>query len=176
MQHISLIDRWGVNDQKGRLSGVPGSTAAILQCSTKWSSSSILAHRPIRSSSPMAARPTTPPILQGPTDKEKRYDRQLRLWAASGQQALEDAHVLLLNSGPGVVGIEALKNLILPGIGSFTIVDENKVREEDLGVNFFLTEESLGRSRAEESGNYLKELNPEVTGYAIQEVVAFLNS
>ena len=124
----------------------------------------------------MAARPTTPPALQGPTDKEKKYDRQLRLWAASGQQALEDAHVLLLNSGPGVVGIEALKNLILPGIGSFTIVDENKVREEDLGVNFFLTQESLGRSRAEESGNYLKELNPEVTGYAIQEVPVSLRS
>lgn len=58
---------------------------------------------------------TTPPPLQGPTSKEKKYDRQLRLWAASGQQALEDAHILLINSGPGVVGVETLKNLVLPG-------------------------------------------------------------
>ena len=57
----------------------------------------------------------TPPPLHVPTDKEKKYDRQLRLWAASGQTALEEAHVLLLNSGSGAVGIETLKNLVLPG-------------------------------------------------------------
>ena len=44
-----------------------------------------------------------------------RYDRQLRLWAASGQAALEESHILLINSGPGVVGVETLKNLVLPG-------------------------------------------------------------
>lgn len=60
--------------------------------------------------------PTTPPIIQGPTAKEKKYDRQLRLWAAAGQAALEDAHILLVNSGPGVAGVETLKNLVLPGI------------------------------------------------------------
>lgn len=58
----------------------------------------------------------TPPPLQGPTSKEKKYDRQLRLWAATGQSALEDAHILLINSGSGVAGVEALKNLVLPGI------------------------------------------------------------
>ena len=104
------------------------------------------------------------------TAKEKKYDRQLRLWAASGQQALEDANILLLNSGSGVVGVETLKNLILPGVGQFTIVDEAKVQESDLGVNFFLTEDSLGRSRAQETCNYLRELNPEVRGYGIREV------
>jgi NEDD8-activating enzyme E1 regulatory subunit len=57
----------------------------------------------------------TPPILHGPTDKEKKYDRQLRLWAASGQAALESANLLLVNSGSGVAGVEALKNLVLPG-------------------------------------------------------------
>lgn len=51
-----------------------------------------------------------------PTEKERKYDRQLRLWAASGQAALESANVLLVNSGPGTVGIEALKNLVLPGL------------------------------------------------------------
>jgi hypothetical protein len=59
--------------------------------------------------------PTPPILLHGPSDKEKKYDRQLRLWAASGQQALEDAHILLINSGSGTVGVETLKNLVLPG-------------------------------------------------------------
>lgn len=117
----------------------------------------------------------TPPPLQGPTAKEKRYDRQLRLWAASGQQALEDAKVLLLNSGPGVVGVEALKNLILPGIGSYRIVDDTEVTERDLGVNFFLEESSLGKSRAEETSKYLQELNPDVKGYFTSDKVWLLD-
>lgn len=118
----------------------------------------------------MVERDTTPPVLQGPTAKEKKYDRQLRLWAASGQQALEDAKVLLLNSGPGVTGVETLKNLILPGVGNYTIVDDAEVSEKDLGVNFFLEESSLGKSRAEETCRFLQELNPEVHGDAVKKV------
>lgn len=118
----------------------------------------------------MVERNTTPPPLQGPSAKEKKYDRQLRLWAASGQQALEEGRVLLLNTGSGVVGVETLKNLILPGVGSFTIVDDAVVGEKDLGVNFFLEESSLGKSRAEESCRLLRELNPEVDGIAVQKV------
>ncbi|ESZ95398.1 hypothetical protein SBOR_4254 [Sclerotinia borealis F-4128] len=106
----------------------------------------------------------TPPILQGPSDKEKKYDRQLRLWAASGQEALENANLLLLNSGCGTVGVETLKNLVLPGIGKFTIADEALVNEADLGVNFFLDEESLGLSRAEHCVKLLQELNSDVKG------------
>lgn len=120
----------------------------------------------------MATMGTTPPVLQGPSAKEKKYDRQLRLWAASGQQALEDAHVLLLSAHGGafVAGIETLKNLVLPGVGNFTIVDGCKVDEADLGVNFFLDEDSIERSRAEETCKFLMELNPEVKGYAVEEV------
>lgn len=120
------------------------------------------------------AQSVTPPPLQGPTAKEKKYDRQLRLWAASGQQALEEAHVLLINHGSGAVGVETLKNLVLPGVGSFTIVDKGKVEEADLGVNFFLEEESLGKGRAQECCRFLEELNPEVKGTAVEEVCAFL--
>ncbi|KAL4977633.1 hypothetical protein BDW66DRAFT_132098 [Aspergillus desertorum] len=115
-----------------------------------------------------------PHSLAGPSSKERKYDRQLRLWAASGQHALEESRVLLVNSdGPwgnkntgvsGVVGVEALKNLVLPGVGGFTIVDPAVVTEPDLGVNFFLETESLGKSRAEETCRLLKELNPDVEG------------
>ncbi|RAH57681.1 ubiquitin-like activating enzyme [Aspergillus piperis CBS 112811] len=115
-----------------------------------------------------------PSALVGPSSKERKYDRQLRLWAASGQQALEESRVLLVNSDEpwgkhntgvsGVVGVETLKNLVLPGVGGFTIVDPAVVTEPDLGVNFFLEEESLGKSRAEETCRLLQELNPDVDG------------
>ncbi|KAJ9195153.1 hypothetical protein DTO164E3_6914 [Paecilomyces variotii] len=125
-----------------------------------------------------------PGALVGPSSKERKYDRQLRLWAASGQQALEESRVLLVNSdGPidgmdtpvsGVVGVETLKNLVLPGIGGFTVVDPATVTETDLGVNFFLEEGSLDKSRAEETCRLLKELNPDVDGSFYKERIAEL--
>ncbi|KAJ6164735.1 hypothetical protein N7470_003407 [Penicillium chermesinum] len=120
----------------------------------------------------------------GPTSKERKYDRQLRLWAATGQQALEDARVLLVNSDgalgssgvgvTGVAGVEALKNLVLPGVGGFTIVDPETVTEADLGVNFFLEEVSLGKSRADETCRLLRELNPDVQGYSYSKPISSL--
>ncbi|KAL2222255.1 hypothetical protein M432DRAFT_540833 [Thermoascus aurantiacus ATCC 26904] len=125
-----------------------------------------------------------PAALVGPSSKERKYDRQLRLWAASGQKALEESRVLLISSDgavdvdgapvSGVVGVEALKNLVLPGVGGFTIVDPATVTESDLGVNFFLEEESLGKSRAEETCRLLKELNPDVDGDFYNEPITEL--
>lgn len=91
---------------------------------------------------------------------------------AAGQIALEESNILLINNGPGVTGIETLKNLVLPGIGTFTILDSAIVEQADLGVNFFLEDASLGKFRAEETVKYLEELNPDVKGHAITEPIA----
>lgn len=124
-----------------------------------------------------APRETTPPPIQAPSAKEKKYDRQLRLWAAAGQRALEQSHILLVvgntsGSNSSVVGAETLKNLILPSTGHFTIADEAIVDEADLGVNFFLESTSLGKSRANETTKFLQELNPDVEGYSISTPLA----
>ena len=111
-----------------------------------------------------------PPFQDVPTAKEKRYDRQLRLWGAAGQIALEETHIILVNNGPGVTGIETLKNLVLPGIGQFSIIDPALVSEADLGVHFFLDDSSLGKFRADETVKLLMELNPDAKGHAIKEV------
>ena len=111
-----------------------------------------------------------PPLQDIPTAKEKKYDRQLRLWGATGQLALEESHILLINNGSGVTGVETLKNLVLPGIGKFTIADSAVVDEADLGVNFFLDDASLGKFRADVTVELLRELNPDVEGYAVKEV------
>lgn len=57
-----------------------------------------------------------------------------RIWGEHGQRALEKAKVCLLTAGP--TGTETLKNLVLGGMGSFTVVDEKKVEAADLGNNF----------------------------------------
>ncbi|XP_068117926.1 NEDD8-activating enzyme E1 regulatory subunit [Hyperolius riggenbachi] len=102
-----------------------------------------------------------------PVVKEQKYDRQLRLWGDHGQEALESAHVCLINAT--ATGTEILKNLVLPGIGSFTIVDSNLVSGEDVGNNFFLTRESIGKSRAQTATELLQELNEDVTGNYVAE-------
>jgi amyloid beta precursor protein binding protein 1 len=50
------------------------------------------------------------------------------------------------------------------GIGKFTIADKAIVSEADLGVNFFLDEDCLGKSRAKCCAELLQELNPDVEG------------
>ncbi|XP_040265216.1 NEDD8-activating enzyme E1 regulatory subunit [Bufo bufo] len=106
-------------------------------------------------------------MAQGAVVKEQKYDRQLRLWGDHGQEALEMAHVCLINAT--ATGTEILKNLVLPGIGSFTIVDGNLVSGEDVGNNFFLLRSSIGKSRAEASMELLQELNEDVTGNFVPE-------
>lgn len=55
-----------------------------------------------------------------------------RLWGDHGQQALELSHVCLINAT--ALGTEIIKSLVLPGIGSFTIIDSGKIREEDVSA------------------------------------------
>jgi molybdopterin/thiamine biosynthesis adenylyltransferase len=58
-----------------------------------------------------------------------------RIWGQHGQSVLKCAHICVLNCGP--TGSESLKNLVLGGIGSFTVVDASKVCASDLGNNYF---------------------------------------
>uniref|UniRef100_A0A8C5MKM5 NEDD8-activating enzyme E1 regulatory subunit n=1 Tax=Leptobrachium leishanense TaxID=445787 RepID=A0A8C5MKM5_9ANUR len=91
----------------------------------------------------------------------------LRLWGDHGQGALESAHVCLINAT--ATGTEILKNLVLPGIGSFTIVDGNIVSGEDVGNNFFLHRGNIGMNRAQAATELLRELNDDVTGHFVPE-------
>jgi amyloid beta precursor protein binding protein 1 len=100
-------------------------------------------------------------------EKAKRYDRGIRIWGSKGQEDLESAKVLLINAGP--TGAEALKNLVLGGIHSFTVLDDAKVLPSDLGNNFFLPPDSLGSSRAQHITECLKELNDTVSGSFVEE-------
>ncbi|KAK9303774.1 hypothetical protein QLX08_004649 [Tetragonisca angustula] len=101
------------------------------------------------------------------SERNRKYDRQLRLWGDHGQAALEGAHVCIINAT--ALGTEILKSLVLPGIGAFTIVDGKKVTSEDIGANFFLETDSVGKSRAQVATQMLLELNSDVRGDYIDE-------
>ncbi|KAI9317551.1 ThiF family protein [Dichotomocladium elegans] len=99
--------------------------------------------------------------------RTQKYDRQLRLWAATGQSALEHAKICLLNAT--ATGCEILKNLVLPGVGSVTIVDNATAQEADIHNNFFLEASNIGQSRARSTAALLQELNDDATVDFIEE-------
>ena len=68
--------------------------------------------------------------------------------------------------GATATSTSTLKNLVLPGIGHFTVLDPNDVAVEDVGNNFFLEVESIGRSKAVETSRWLSELNDGVDSAA----------
>ena len=75
--------------------------------------------------------------------------------------------------GTSSAGTETLKNLVLPGIGNITVVDDKKVEARDLGNDFFVTEESVGQSKAQVVLDLMLEMNPEdVNGEAVDQSVA----
>lgn len=100
-------------------------------------------------------------------EPKTKYDRQLRIWGEQGQSALEKASVCLLNCGP--TGSETLKNLVLGGIGSITVIDGSKVEVGDLGNNFMLDESCVGQSKAKSVCAFLQELNDAVKAKFIEE-------
>uniref|UniRef100_A0A804NLE7 THIF-type NAD/FAD binding fold domain-containing protein n=1 Tax=Zea mays TaxID=4577 RepID=A0A804NLE7_MAIZE len=64
------------------------------------------------------------------------YDRQIRVWGVDAQKRLSKAHVLVC--GMNGTTIEFCKNIVLAGVGSLSLMDDNVVTEEDLNANFLI--------------------------------------
>lgn len=94
------------------------------------------------------------------TDEEaKVYDRQIRLWGIQAQQKIRSADVLVVGlAGPAT---EVVKNLVLSGINSITLVDDAPVTNFDMLSNLF-TRNQVGQNRAEAAQKGVQELNPRV--------------
>ncbi len=101
----------------------------------------------------------------------ERYDRQIRLWGEGGQAALSRANVLVV--GSTATATETLKNLVLPGIDSFTIVDDATCATTH-PANFFVPQTDSSPS-AECAARHLAELNPAVrSSYIPTDPATFL--
>ncbi|PKI82809.1 E1 ubiquitin-activating enzyme [Malassezia vespertilionis] len=82
-------------------------------------------------------------------DEAALYDRQIRLWGLEAQNKMRSAHVVVVCfSG---VATEVIKNIVLSGIGSLTIVDSELVRPDDLGAGFFFRDTDISRKRIAEA-------------------------
>lgn len=89
------------------------------------------------------------------------YSRQIGTFGIETMGKLIKMKVLIIGSRG--LGVETAKNLILAGPASVDIHDPTTVAVEDLGSNFYLKQEDVGKTtRAEASITQLKELNPYV--------------
>ncbi|KAI4247052.1 MAG: hypothetical protein L6R40_001717 [Gallowayella cf. fulva] len=97
-------------------------------------------------------------------DEIALYDRQIRLWGVKAQEKLRSANILLI--GMKALANEIAKNLVLAGIGSLTIIDDQLVTEDDLGSQFFISELHVGLNRAAAAISQVRTLNPRVALHA----------
>jgi len=89
-----------------------------------------------------------------------QYDRQIRLWGLDAQKRLRASRVLV--SGLCGLGAEVVKNLVLAGIKSMTLLDHQDVTELDTYANFLAPPDSIGKNIAEASLERAQRLNPMV--------------
>ncbi|KAH7970113.1 hypothetical protein HPB52_024160 [Rhipicephalus sanguineus] len=84
-----------------------------------------------------------------PPAKRRRTDE--------GDASQEASDVLI--SGMGGLGVEIAKNVILAGVRSVTIHDEQVCSAVDLSAQYFLSEDTLGENRASACEASLGQLN-----------------
>ena len=89
------------------------------------------------------------------------YSRQIGTFGMETMGKLIKMDVLII--GLRGLGVETAKNIILAGPHSVTLYDPEQAKIQDLGSNFFLTEEDVGKKRRDEAClSKLAELNPYV--------------
>mmetsp|Transcript_11014 Transcript_11014/g.33776 ORF Transcript_11014/g.33776 Transcript_11014/m.33776 type:complete len:1045 (+) Transcript_11014:298-3432(+) len=92
---------------------------------------------------------------------EALYSRQLYVLGHEAQRRMATSNVLIV--GMSGLGVEIAKNVILAGVKTVNIVDDQIVKWTDLSSQFYCGEEDVGqRTRADASAPLLSELNPYV--------------
>lgn len=90
----------------------------------------------------------------------EQYDRQIRLWGLESQKRLRASKVLII--GLSGLGAETAKNIILSGVKSVCLLDNEKLKEIDIYSQFLAPPNKIGENRAEASLQRAKALNPMV--------------
>ncbi|KAJ9113011.1 hypothetical protein QFC22_006107 [Naganishia vaughanmartiniae] len=97
---------------------------------------------------------------------EGLYSRQLYVLGHEAMRRMADSRVLVV--GMKGLGVEIAKNVVLAGVKEVGIWDEGVVQIEDLGTQFFLRQEDIGKPRASVTAPRLAELNSYVPVHEVK--------
>lgn len=102
-------------------------------------------------------------------DQLLRYSRHILLdeVGIEGQQAILDAHVLII--GAGGLGSPAALYLAASGVGQITIVDHDQVDMTNLQRQIAHTTDRVGQPKAQSAAQAMHAINPDVQVRCIQE-------
>lgn len=106
-------------------------------------------------------------------DEAALYDRQIRLWGLAAQTRLRCAHILIL--GWNGIATEIIKNTVLSGIGSITILDPTCIDGSvDLLSGFFFRDEEVGQPKCSQGPlGRVRALNPLVKVNGIADMASY---
>ena len=108
------------------------------------------------------------PLEKGEID-ESLYSRQLYVLGHEAMQRMQQANVLVI--GLRGLGVEFAKDIILAGVKSVTLWDNQPVQISDLGSQFFLVESDIGKPRAKCCISKLAELNDYVPVHLMEKAI-----
>lgn len=104
---------------------------------------------------------------------DSRYSRQMLSLGKSAQIKLKDSKVQVNNLSGGL-GTEVCKNLVLQGIGTIYLSDNNKVTTKDIETGFYYVD-SLGEERNKVLKTKLLKLNPSCNIFTSKEDIVDLD-
>ncbi|GKT29670.1 Ubiquitin-like modifier-activating enzyme 1 [Aduncisulcus paluster] len=98
---------------------------------------------------------------------EALYSRQLYVLGEEAMKKMAASNILLI--GLDGLGVEIAKNIILSGVKSVTLFDNNPVTWFDLSSNFYVGPKDVGKPRAAQVVDKLAELNSHVKVHLAKE-------
>jgi len=105
-------------------------------------------------------------------DEAAVYDRQIRIYRLKADcegRSMRNATILVFRLRG--TATEAIKNIVLAGIGRLVIADTDNVTEEDLGTGFFFRDDDVGKKKVDAAKARIGSLNPLVTIQALSHDV-----
>ena len=100
---------------------------------------------------------------------EQMYSRQIVLLGLETMEKMSKLSILMV--GQRGLGVEIAKNIVVSGPFKVSVFDPNPVEISDMGSNFYLKEEDIGKRRDLASLNNLIELNEYVNVDYIKKII-----
>lgn len=106
---------------------------------------------------------------------ENLHSRQLAVYGREVMKRMASSSVLI--TGLNGLGVEIAKNVILAGVKAVTVHDKTAVSITDLGAQFYLSKEDVGKNRAQACKDRLQELSSSVvvTASSVDLAESFLS-
>jgi molybdopterin/thiamine biosynthesis adenylyltransferase len=96
------------------------------------------------------------------TEQERdRYRRQILLFGEEGQNLLKEAHIFI--AGAGGLGSPVSLYLAVAGVGTLTLVDNDRVERTNLNRQILHHDRDQGRWKIDSALDTLRGINPDIT-------------